>query len=204
MDNQQLIIEIIKITPNLLLYLVILIVFLRYRRPFVEGVLPKISGFKAFAIEASFLREGLESAVKAGKNPNLQVSNSLMQRISHYPKRPVRVLWVDDNRDTVMYESGVLQGLGLLVEFAKTSANAMDRLEKEKFQIVISDIRRGDKNTEGLDFMARMRAANMQAPVIYYVSELDKSKGVPLGAFGITDDPNELIHLALDLAERIA
>lgn len=46
MDNQQLIIEIIKITPNLLLYLVILIVFLRYRRPFVEGVLPKISGFK--------------------------------------------------------------------------------------------------------------------------------------------------------------
>lgn len=39
---------------------------------------------------------------------------------------------------------------------------------------------------------------------IYYVSELDKSKGVPLGAFGITDDPNELIHLALDLAERIA
>lgn len=127
-----------------------------------------------------------------------------MQRISHYPKRPVRVLWVDDNPDTVMYESGVLQGLGMLVEFAKTSANAMDRLEKEKFQIVISDIRRGDKNTEGLDFMARMRAANMQAPVIYYVSELDKSKGVPLGAFGITDDPNELIHLALDLAERIA
>ncbi len=203
MDN-QLIIELIKIAPNLLLYLVILIVFLRYRKPFVEGVLPKISGFKAFGIEASFLREGLEGAVKAGKNPNLQVSNSLMQRISHYPKRPVRVLWVDDNPDTVMYESGVLQGLGMLVEFAKTSANAMERLGKEKFQIVVSDIRRNGKNTEGLDFMAQMRAAGLNMPLIYYVSELDKTKGVPIGAFGITDDPNELIHLTLDVVERIS
>ncbi len=91
-----------------------------------------------------------------------------------------------------------------LVEFAKTSANAMERLGKEKFQIVVSDIRRNGKNTEGLDFMAQMRAAGLNMPLIYYVSELDKAKGVPVGAFGITDDPNELIHLTLDVVERIS
>ncbi|MCC7507669.1 MAG: response regulator [Saprospiraceae bacterium] len=201
--DKTLLIELIKITPTLVFYLVILIVFLLYRKPFVEGVLPKISGFKAFGIEASFVREGLEGAMKAGRSTNVQVSSSLMQRISHYPRRPLRVLWIDDNPDTVMYESGVIQNLGMLVEFAKTSANAMERLEREKFQILVSDIRRGEKSTEGLDFMARMRAAQMNQPVVFYVSELDRTKGVPPGAFGITDDPNELIHLVLDVAERL-
>ncbi|MBL7806106.1 MAG: response regulator [Saprospiraceae bacterium] len=201
--DKALLIELIKITPTLVFYLVILIVFLLYRKPFVEGVLPKISGFKAFGIEASFVREGLEGAMKAGRSTNVQVSSSLMQRISHYPRRPLRVLWIDDNPDTVMYESGVIQNLGMLVEFAKTSANAMERLEREKFQLLVSDIRRGEKNTEGLDFMARMRAVQMNQPVVFYVSELDRTKGVPPGAFGITDDPNELIHLVLDVAERL-
>ena len=54
--DKELLIELIKITPTLVLYLVILIVFLKYRRAFVEGILPKISGFKAFGIEASFAR----------------------------------------------------------------------------------------------------------------------------------------------------
>ncbi len=201
--DKALLIELIKITPTLLLYLAILIIFLRYRKPFMEGVLPKISGFKAFGIEASFVREGLEGAVRAGKNPGLQVSPSLMQRLAHYPKRSIRILWADDNPDTVTYESGVLQSLGMMVEFAKTSANAMDRMGHDKFQIVISDIRRGDKPTEGLDFMSNMHAHNMTPPMIFYVSELNKAKGVPPGAFGITDDPNELIHLVLDAVERI-
>ena len=103
--DQKIIKEIIKIIPTLLLYIVILIVFLRYRKPFVEGILPKISGFKAFGMEASFMHE--------------------------------------------------------------------------------------------------MQAQQMNPLMIFYISHLDKLKGVPPGAFGITDDPNELIHWVLDAAERL-
>ncbi|MEO6039771.1 MAG: response regulator [Saprospiraceae bacterium] len=202
MDN-QLLIELIKITPTLLLYTVILIVFLRYRKPFVEGVLPKISGFKAFGFEASFVREGIESAARSANKIGVQASSSLLNRLSYYQKRALRVLWVDDNPDTVMYESGVLQSLGMQLEFAKTSVNAMDRMGREKFQLVISDINRGGHQTAGLDFMRDMRTHQMQVPMIFYVSTLDPAKGVPPGAFGITDDPNELIHLVLDVAERM-
>ncbi len=202
--DTEIIKEIIKIIPTLLLYVVILIVFLRYRKTFVEGILPKISVFKAFGIEASFVREGIEGAARSANKTDVQVSSSLMQRLSHYQKKPLRVLWVDDNPDTVMYEFGVLQNLGMMVEFAKNSVNAMERLGREKFQLVISDIRRGDKTTAGLDFMHEMQAAQQPSvPMIFYVSELDKSKGIPPGAFGITDDPNELIHLVLDVAERM-
>ena len=201
--DKELIKELIRITPTLLLYIVILIVFLRYRKAFVEGILPKISVFKAFGIEASFVREGIESAARSANKTGVQASSSLLQRLSHYPKKALRVLWVDDNPDTVLYESGVLQNLGMLVELAKTSANAMDRLGREKFQLVISDIHRGDKITAGLDFMRGLQSQPERMPIIFYVSTLDKSRGVPPGAFGITDDPNELIHLVLDAAERM-
>ena len=40
-------------------------------------------------------------------------------------------------------------------------------------------------------------------PIIFYVSELDKSRGIPPGAFGITDDPNELILLVPDAVGRM-
>lgn len=201
--DRELIIELIKIVPTLLLYAVILIVFLRYRKSFVEGILPKISGFKVFGIEASFVREGIESAARAANKIGVQASPSLLNRLSHYPKKTLRILWVDDHPDTVMYESGVLQSLGMMVEFARTSANAMERLGREKFQIVVSDIHRGDQAAAGLSLMGDMHTRDMWPPMIFYVSELDKSKGVPAGAFGITDDPNELIHLVLDAAERM-
>ncbi len=200
--DKELLIEIIKITPLLLLYLIILIVFLRYRRAFVEGILPKITGFKAFGIEASFVREGIESAARSAHKIGVQASSSLMNRLSRYQKKSLRVLWVDDNPDTVMYESGVLQNLGMLVEFAKTSSNAMDRLGREKFQLVISDIHRGNENTAGLEFLQQVQS-QMPVPMIFYVSTMDPAKGIPPGAFGITDDPNELIHLVLDVAERL-
>ncbi len=201
--NTEIIKEIIKIVPTVLLYVVILIIFLRYRKPFVEGILPKISVFKAFGIEASFVREGIEGAGRSANKTGVQASPSLLQRLSRYSKKPLRVLWVDDNPDTVLYESGVLQNLGMMVEFAKNSVNAMERLGREKFQIVISDIHRGDKATAGLDFMHELQGQQSSTPMIFYVSELNKSKGVPPGAFGITDDPNELIHLVLDVAERM-
>ncbi len=201
--DKEIIKELIKIVPTLLLYVVILIVFLRYRKAFVEGILPKISGFKAFGIEASFVREGIESAARSANKIGVQASPSLLRRLSYYPKRSLRVLWIDDNPDTVMYESGILQSLGMLVEFAKTSANAMDRMGREQFQIVISDIHRGNQTTAGLDFMHEAQAHQMNPLMIFYVSQLDHAKGVPPGAFGITDDPNELIHLVLDAAERL-
>ena len=98
---------------------------------------------------------------------------------------------------------GCCQNLGMLVEFAKTTHNAMDRMGREKFQLVISDIHRGNQNTAGLDFMHEVQVQQMKVPMIFYVSQVDVAQGVPPGAFGITDDPNELIHLVLDVAERL-
>lgn len=206
MENQAtnpILIELIKIAPTLVLYMVILIVFLRYRKPFVDGFLPKLNTFKAFGIEFSLVREGIENAARSVNKTNVQASPSLMERLSRYSRRPLRVLWADDQPESVMYEIGILQSLGIMVEPAKTSANALEKLARGQFHLVVSDIRRGDNPTDGLDFLATMRQRELHQPVIFYVTNFQREKGTPPYAFGITDDPNELIHLVLDAAERM-
>lgn len=201
--EKEILVELIKIVPTTLLYAALLVLFLRYRRSLVEGVLPKITNLKAFGIEASFVREGIQNAARSQNRSDVHVSPGLMRRISHFPKRPLRVLWIDDNPDTVMYEAGILQTLGMQVEFAKTSANAHEKLRSTPFQLILSDIRRNDNPVAGLQFLQEIRQTSRPIEMIFYVSNLDRSLPVPVGAFGITDDPNELIHLALDAAERL-
>lgn len=196
-------IELIKVAPSILLYLAVLVLFLRYRKSVVEGILPKISNFKAFGIEASFVKEGIENAARTQNRTDVVVSPSLMKRIAHFPKRPIRVLWIDDNPETVMYEAGILQTLGMQVEFAKTSANGWEKLRGYPFQLMVSDIRRGDDATAGLQFLKDLQAQQKHINVVFYVSQLDRTLPIPIGAFGITDDPNELIHLMMDGADRI-
>jgi hypothetical protein len=38
--------------------------------------------------------------------------------------------------------------------------------------------------------------------VIIYLYDLDRERGVPGGAFGITNRPDELVNLVLDALER--
>ncbi|MDX2136246.1 MAG: response regulator [Saprospiraceae bacterium] len=201
--EKEILVELIKIVPTTLLYAALLVLFLRYRRSLVEGVLPKITNLKAFGIEASFVREGIQNAARSQNRSDVHVSPGLMRRISHFPKRPLRVLWIDDNPDTVMYEAGILQTLGMQVEFAKTSANAHEKLRSTPFHLILSDIRRNDNPVAGLQFLQEIQQTSRPIEMIFYVSTLDRSLPVPVGAFGITDDPNELIHLALDAAERL-
>ncbi len=38
--------------------------------------------------------------------------------------------------------------------------------------------------------------------MIFYIGVVDPNKGVPVQAFGITNRPDELLHLTLDALER--
>ncbi len=70
------------------------------------------------------------------------------------------------------------------------------------FDVILSDIARGNDSTAGLTMLPELRKKNRHIPVIFYIGEIDTSKGVPGSAFGITNQPNELLHLALDALER--
>ena len=61
---------------------------------------------------------------------------------------------------------------------------------------------RGDEATAGLKFLEQFRKEDKTTPVIFYVGVFAPEKGVPVQAFGITNRPDELLHLILDALER--
>jgi hypothetical protein len=42
------------------------------------------------------------------------------------------------------------------------------------------------------------RAPDDRLPIIFYIGRYDPTAGTPAGAFGITNRPDQLIHLAID------
>jgi CheY-like chemotaxis protein len=89
------------------------------------------------------------------------------------------------------------------VETAKSTGEALALIEEKKdFDIVLSDLKRGEDAGAGLAMLATLRQSHPTLPVIFYVGEFDPARGVPPFAFGLTNRPDELLHLILDVLAR--
>jgi|WetSurMetagenome_2_1015567.scaffolds.fasta_scaffold579215_1 CheY-like chemotaxis protein len=122
-----------------------------------------------------------------------------LQRVRDVVKG-ARVLWIDDHPEWNSWEIALVESLGAQVRTAETTRSAKALIGKN-FDIVISDIAREGNDTEGIDSLPSLRSAAPKTPVVFYVGQLQAS-GVPAGAFGITNRPDELFHLILDILER--
>ena len=88
------------------------------------------------------------------------------------------------------------------VDIARSTDEALAILRSGQYDIVISDMARDEKAAAGLEFLGQFREMNKATPVIFYIGVLDPEKGTPAQAFGITNRPDELVHLILDALER--
>jgi len=75
-------------------------------------------------------------------------------------------------------------------------------LHQKKYDVIISDMARTDEDDAGLRFLIKFRKVDETTPVIFYIGTYDPKLGKPIGAFGITNRPDELLHLVLDALER--
>ncbi len=115
------------------------------------------------------------------------------------------ILWVDDVPKQNVNEMRMFQQLKVEIDTAEDTDSALPMLMTNHYDIVFSDIARGDNKTAGLEMLTRIQnAVPNHPPVIFYVGVPAPDKGVPPYAFGITVRPDELLHLALalDVLER--
>lgn len=70
----------------------------------------------------------------------------------------------------------------------------------QRFDLVISDIARGEDPAAGLGTPRALTNQGTRVPVIFYVGQA--LRPIPQDAFGITDRPDELVHLVLDALAR--
>jgi hypothetical protein len=112
-----------------------------------------------------------------------------------------RILWVDDNPENNAWECGLLRMLRAHVVLVTRTDTALDCLRAESFDLVLSDISRGGVDDEGVRALPEIKAVAPKTPVAFYVGYMTGPVG-PEGSAGITNDPEELLHLILDRLER--
>lgn len=120
-----------------------------------------------------------------------------------------RILWVDDLPGNNTNEMRALKQFGLQIVQAGSTAEAIEILRRDNppVHLVLSDIYRGADSPPGTDILDRMMDEGLDIPVVFYVTVLDLTLPLPYApggprAFGLTNRPDELVHLVLDALER--
>jgi CheY-like chemotaxis protein len=83
---------------------------------------------------------------------------------SYRADAPAVILLVDDNRDGVLARRSLLEELGYQVVSAGCGSDALELVEKQNFDLVITDYKMSPIN--GLELIAKLRARNFRSPII--------------------------------------
>jgi CheY-like chemotaxis protein len=174
--------------------------------PQIIRLIARLRSFKGFGIEMEFaLGRRLEQAAKnQGVHVERAQFGALVARLSRVGDvvSGMRVLWVDDEPNNNVEEQLLLSQFGALIVSSENTADALSQLRNHAFDLVISDMKRGEEATAGLVLLSTMRQSNLAMPVIIYTGTNQLNVARPAGLFGITNRPDELIHLVLDARER--
>jgi CheY-like chemotaxis protein len=197
-------IELIKISPGLIAVTLAVVVFVANYKE-LRALLSRTTKFKGLGIEVEFTAHSLDNAIEAQKVAvSPEDRKGVLQRLQILAPwlRDMRLLWVDDNPENTRNERALLDRLGARVTTVKTSAEAERELRENDYLLVITDIKRENKETEGLEFVKRMVTSKTYRWTIAYVGTDQWDHARPPYLFGITNRPDHLMHLICDVVER--
>jgi CheY-like chemotaxis protein len=205
-------VELVRLLPELLWFALAVALIYALWQPIRHELLPNLVNMKAGGIELSFLREAMDRAVElAEKSPkwHIVVPPKCRERVLRRARRAAavvkggEVLWIDDDHSNNRNERRMLRQLDVAVTTVANTDEALAALQEGEFDLVLSDMGRGAQPAAGLALLPALKERGREVPVIFYVGNLEPERGVPPGAFGITNRPDELLHLILDALERV-
>jgi hypothetical protein len=151
------------------------------------------ASLEALAEQAPDLADALQELM--GQSPTLRRLRRVEGAVAG-----ARILWLDNHPEWNSWEIACLEAAGARVRTVESTRAALALLA-DGYDLVISDIDRGGNATEGIVALPLLHKAAPTTPVILYVGSLQPT-GLPAGAFGITNRPDELLHLVMDVLER--
>ena len=209
LNMNKLLIEIIQIIPDIL-WIVLAFVALNYLYKLLnKHVLPYMKSLSVYGVEIELLRtinsiieiaeKHKEWKVDVSKKEKTNVINRVQK--NYHLFHDTSILWFDDRPNTLSNEIRMFQQFGVKIDMISSLSDAISKLKTEKYTIIISDIKRESSEESGINTLKKIIDKGYTIPTIFYVGRL-KSKGTPPHAFGITNKPNELLHLVIDILER--
>lgn len=211
--SEKLIVTLIQSLPGILWALLAFAIFAFFYKPVRYELLPKIGALRLMGFELSFRQMRAvsraislaEKSEKWGVDISETDKERVLARIKRHGDvlRDARVLWIDDAPENCRNERKMFHEMQVMVDLALSGHDAFRRLEWSEYDLIISDIARDDDNTAGLKFLQEYQKKYQTVlPVIFYIGVYQPEKGIPPYAFGVTNRPDELVHLTLDALER--
>lgn len=115
------------------------------------------------------------------------------------------VLWVDDRPNNNINERQSLEALGVSFVLATSTDEAIDKIKRQSFDAIISDMGRPPDPQAGYTLLDKLRASGNQTPFVIYAgsrSPEHQAEARRRGAVGCTNRPNELFEMVLSVLGR--
>jgi len=202
--STQVVVEIIKILPSIIWIVFGATALGLFYLPIRENLLPRLQTFKAWGIETSFIKEVLDKAAENNLTGDEQSRTALTRRAERLAQiaAGAKILLVNDEPSDMSYVMDILEKMKIAVTIATDTKTALNLLKENQFDVVISDMRRGGSQNEGIAFLSEAIKLGINRPTIFTVGDYDPSRGTPAYAFGITNRVDDLLNYVFDVLER--
>ena len=117
---------------------------------------------------------------------------------------PKKILVIDDEEDTSLIMAEILKKEGYTVHKATDGIEALHEIERESFDLILSDIRM--PNLDGMQLLEELSRRNVQAKVIMMTAYAELSTYITandLGAFEYIRKPIDLFDLRLIIRKAL-
>ena len=111
------------------------------------------------------------------------------------------MLWVDDRPMNNTYERQALEALGIQFTISKSTEDALERLKRKHYDLIISDMGRPPDERAGYTLLDKMKELQITTPFIIYAGSKRPehvAEARNRGAYGTTNDPQELFEFVID------
>jgi CheY-like chemotaxis protein len=133
-------------------------VIVAYRKETRKLLFEQITKLKGFGVEVEFSAKALDGAITVKQVAvSADDKKGILNRLNTVAPllRDARILWVGDNHASARNERALLEGLGARGTAVTTSEEAEKKLRENIYFLGLSDLNRGGKDTEGLEFVNR-------------------------------------------------
>ena len=110
-----------------------------------------------------------------------------------------KILWVDDFPQNNDYPREMLEQAGVLFDLALETESAINILRNNKFDLIISDMGRGNNYSAGLDLLKELKKMKISTPVVIFASSRALNRfgeeARELGAIAVTSGITDVLNI---------
>ncbi|MEV4159147.1 response regulator [Nonomuraea dietziae] len=205
--------KLIDMAPAALWVVFAFVVYSGLRKPLREAIprMTRIGALGVVEVELTeterLLTKAVESSDQDETGPLVSRADrqAVIRRLDHaavYLKGG-RILWVDDLPEGNSHLIALFRQLGMVVDEVTSTDDALVHIDRNGYDLVISDIHRETDGQAGIKMLHAFRARGISLPVIIHAARFNPTLGVDPMIFGGTNRVDDVVHYVIDVMERV-